>query len=81
MAIEFVGFERPTTWASVGRSRRLVASSEGQVSKTPGGARLVIRMELQPQGSLRYLMPMLGPAMRRREDRNLQAIKAALEQE
>jgi hypothetical protein len=51
------------------------------VSKTPGGARLVIRMELQPQGPLRYLMPMLGPAMRRREDRNLQAIKAALEQE
>jgi uncharacterized protein YndB with AHSA1/START domain len=79
MTIEFVGFERPTAWASVGRSRRILATSEGQVSKTPGGARLVIRMELQPQGPLRYLMPMLGPAMRRREDRNLRAIKAALE--
>ena len=79
MTIEFVRFQRPTTWASVGRSRRLVATSEGQVSKTPGGARLVIRMELQPQGPLRYLMPMLGPVMRQREDRNLGAIKAALE--
>jgi uncharacterized protein YndB with AHSA1/START domain len=80
MTIEFVGFERPTAWASVGRSRRLLANAEGRVSSTPGGARLVIRIELQPQGPLRYLMPMLGPVMRRRERRNLGAIKAALEQ-
>jgi uncharacterized protein YndB with AHSA1/START domain len=79
MTIEFVRFEHPTTWASVGRSRRLLANSEGQVSKTPGGARLVIRMELQPQGPLRFLMPVLGPTMRRREGRNVGAIKAALE--
>jgi uncharacterized protein YndB with AHSA1/START domain len=79
MTIEFVRFERPTTWTSVGRSRRLLANSEGQVSKTPGGARLVIRMELQPQGPLRLLLPVLGPTMRRREGRNVGAIKAALE--
>jgi hypothetical protein len=77
--IEFVRFQRPTTWASVGRSRRLLAASEGQVSKTPGGARLVIRMDLQPQGPLRFLMPVLGSTMRRREERNLGAIKTALE--
>ncbi len=79
MTIELVRFERPTSWASVGRSRRLLADSGGQVSKTPGGARLVIRMELQPQGPLRLLLPVLGPTMRRREGRNLGAIKAALE--
>jgi hypothetical protein len=79
MTIEFVRFERPTTWASVGRSRRLLANSEGQVSRTPGGAHLVIRTELQPQGPLRFLLPVLGPTMRRREERNLRAIKAALE--
>jgi hypothetical protein len=79
MTIEFVRFQRPMTWASVGRSRQLLATSEGQVSKTPGGARLVLRMELQPQGPIRFLMPILGPIMRRREARNLRAIKAALE--
>jgi uncharacterized protein YndB with AHSA1/START domain len=79
MTIELVRFERPTAWASVGRSRRLVANSDGQVSKTPSGVRLTIRMELQPQGALRFLMPVLGMVMRRREQRNLRAIKAALE--
>jgi len=79
MTIEFVRFQRPTAWGSVGRSRWLVANSEGQVSKTPGGARLVIRMELQPRGALRLLRPALGPIMRRREHRNLRMIKAALE--
>lgn len=79
MTIEFVAFQRPTAWASVGRSRRLVANSDGQVSKTPSGIRLTIRMELQPQGALRFLMPVLGIVMRRREQRNLRAIKAALE--
>ena len=79
MTIEFVRFQRPTIWASVGRSRRLLANSEGQVSKTPGGARLVVRMELQPQGPLRLLRPVLSPVMRQREARNLRAIKAALE--
>jgi hypothetical protein len=81
MTIEFVRFQRPTSWASVGGSRRLVASTEGQVSKTPDGARLVLRTRLQPRGALRLLLPVLGPIMRRREDRNLHAIKAALEQE
>jgi hypothetical protein len=79
MTIEFVRFQRPTTWASVGRSRRLVANSQGQVAKTPGGARLVIGMDLQPRGPLRLLLPVLDPIMRRREARNLRAIKAALE--
>jgi Polyketide cyclase / dehydrase and lipid transport len=79
MTIEFVRFERPTAWASVGRSSRLVANSNGQVSTTLGGTRLVVRIELRPQGALRLLLPALGPIMRRREERNLHAIKLALE--
>jgi hypothetical protein len=79
MTIEFVRFERPTAWASVGRSRRLVANSNGQVSTTPGGTRLVVRIQLQPQGALRLLLPVLDPIMRRREERDLRAIKLALE--
>jgi hypothetical protein len=38
-------------------------------------------MELEPRGSLRLLLPALGPVMRRREKRNLQAIKAMLERQ
>jgi uncharacterized protein YndB with AHSA1/START domain len=81
MTIEFVRYQHPTSWATVGRSRRLVATAEGQVWPTPGGARLVLRTRLQPRGALRLLRPVLGPIMRQRENRNLPAIKAALEQE
>jgi hypothetical protein len=81
MTIEFVRLQRPTSWATVGRSKRLVATSEGQVSTTPDGVRLVLRTRLQPRGALRLLRPVLGLIMRQRENRNLQAIKAALEQE
>lgn len=79
MTIEFVRFQPPTSWATVGRSRRLIASSQGWVTTRPGGARLVLRTRLQPRGALRLLLPVLGPIMRQREQRNLLAIKAVLE--
>jgi hypothetical protein len=60
MVIDYVRFERPTAWATVGRSSRLNANSEGRVTATEGGARLVIRMELQPQGAMRLLLPILN---------------------
>jgi uncharacterized protein YndB with AHSA1/START domain len=81
MTIEFIRFQHPRSWATAGRSRRLVAVSEGQVSTTPGGTRLALRTHLQPRGALRLLRPVLGPIMRQREGRNLHAIKAALEQQ
>ena len=77
--IEFVRFERPTAWESVGRSRRLDARSEGRVSATEEGARLVMRMELRPKGTLRWLLPILGRFMHKQQERNLAAIRAALE--
>jgi uncharacterized protein YndB with AHSA1/START domain len=77
--IEFVRFERPVLWESVGRSRRLDARSEGRVSATEEGARLVMRMELRPKGTLRLLLPILGRFMHKQQERNLTAIREALE--
>jgi hypothetical protein len=79
MVIEYVRFERPTLWASVGRSPRLDATSEGRVSATPDGAHLTIRMDLRPRGLLTLLLPLMRRSMHRREDRNLATIKAILE--
>jgi uncharacterized protein YndB with AHSA1/START domain len=78
-SIEFVRFERPIVWDSVGRSRRLDARSEGRISATEEGARLVMRMELRPKGTLRFLLPILGRFMHRQQERNLAAITQALE--
>jgi hypothetical protein len=77
--IEFVRFERPLAWESVGRSRRLDAKAEGRVSATEDGARLLMRMELRPKGTLRLLLPIIGRFMHKQEERNLAAIKGALE--
>jgi hypothetical protein len=79
MTIELVRFERPVAWESLGRSRRLDAKGEGRVSATEEGARLVMRMELKPKGTLRVLLPVLGRFMHKQEERNLTAIKEALE--
>lgn len=79
MTIEFVRFDRPVAWESLGRSRRLDATGEGRVSATEEGARLVMRMELKPKGTLRVLLPVLGRFMHKQEERNLAAIKEALE--
>jgi Polyketide cyclase / dehydrase and lipid transport len=78
MIIEYVHFERPTQWASVGHSTRLDAKSEGRVSATRNGAHLIVRMELQPRGLLILLLPLMRRTMHRREDRNLTTIKAIL---
>jgi uncharacterized protein YndB with AHSA1/START domain len=79
MTIEFVRFDRPTGWQTVARSRRLNAKGEGRISATDRGARLVMRMELSPKGALRLLVPILGRFMHRQQERNLAAIKQALE--
>jgi uncharacterized membrane protein len=79
MTIELVRFERTVAWASAGRSRRLDAKGEGRVSATEDGARLVMRMELRPKGTLRLLLPILGRFTHKQEERNLTAIKQALE--
>ena len=79
MLIEYVAFERPTSWRSAGRSRRLVVASAGRVESTRDGARLTIRVELAPRGGLRLIAPVLGRIMRGRERQQLAAITERLE--
>jgi uncharacterized protein YndB with AHSA1/START domain len=79
MIVEYVAVDRPRSWVSTGRSRRLRTIGEGHVVPTPDGARLDLRLVLQPRGVLSSITPVLGRMMRRREVRNLAAIKAVLE--
>ena len=79
MTIEVVRFERPRVWESVGRSRRLEATTQGRVTAAQDGARLVMRMELRPRHVPRVLLPLLARYMHRQQERNLAAIKALLE--
>ena len=79
MTIEYIVFDRPTNWRSVGRSRALLVASEGRVEPTPEGARLSLRVELEPRGRLRLIAPLLGQIMRGRERQHLVSIKERLE--
>jgi len=79
MLVEYVGFDRPLTWESVGRSRRLDARTSGNVTAIAGGAKLTMRMELRPHGLPRFLLPLLARYMQRQQERNLNSIKALLE--
>jgi Polyketide cyclase / dehydrase and lipid transport len=79
MTIECTQYDRPTTWATVGQSPRLRASLEGRVLPTPSGARLFLRMELQPKGPLRYLSSLIRPRMKHAQTGHLAVIKRRLE--
>jgi uncharacterized protein YndB with AHSA1/START domain len=79
MTIEYVAFDRPRTWESIGRSPRLEARTHGRVTKIDQGARLTMRMELRPRGLPRFVLPLLARYMHRQQERNLAAIKALLE--
>jgi hypothetical protein len=79
MTIEVVRLERPRVWESVGRSRRIEATTQGTVTATHDGARLTMRMELRPRHVPTALLPLLARYMYRQQERNLAAIKALLE--
>ena len=79
MLVEYVGFDRPRTWESVGRSRRLDARTFGNVTAIADGAKLTMRMELRPHGLPRFLLPLLARYMHRQQARNLASIKTLLE--
>jgi hypothetical protein len=79
MLIEYVAFDRPTSWRSIGRSRGLLVVSDGRVQPARDGARLMLRVELEPRGRLRLIAPLLGRIMRGRERNHLRAIKERLE--
>jgi uncharacterized protein YndB with AHSA1/START domain len=79
MIVEYVEVDRPRSWMSTGRSRRLLTVGEGHVVPTPGGSRIDVRMVLQPRGLMSAITPVLARLMRGREKENLRALKSALE--
>jgi hypothetical protein len=79
MFIDYVAFDRPETWRSIGRSHGLLITNEGRVDPTPDGALLTLHVELEPHGRLRLIAPLLGWLMRGRDRQNLAAIKERLE--
>jgi len=79
MLVEYVGFDRPRTWESVGRSRRLDARTFRNVTAIADGAKLTMRMELRPHGLPRFLLPLLARYLQRQQERNLSSIRALLE--
>ena len=81
MLIEYVAFDRPRRWRSIGRSRGLLVVSEGRVEEAGDGSRLTLRFELEPHGRLRLIAPLLGRIMSGRERQNVAAIKARLERD
>jgi hypothetical protein len=79
MTTEIVAFRRPAFWASVGASRRLSVRSDGEVTGTGQGCRLIVRTLLAPHGLLRLATPVLRRVIRRHWDDNLRTIKSTLE--
>jgi hypothetical protein len=77
--VEYVRFEPPSAWLSVARSRRLDVRGEGSVSPTDQGAHVTIRTQLRPKGVLVLLLPLMRRTMHKREERNLESVKAILE--
>jgi len=77
--VEYVRFERPTSWASIARSRRLDAKGEGRISPTERGSRVAVKTQLRPKGLLALLLPLMRRTMHKREERNLESVRAILE--
>jgi uncharacterized protein YndB with AHSA1/START domain len=72
MTIEVVRLERPRVWESVGRSRRIEATTQGTVTATHDGARLTMRMELRPraEGAAAAACPLHASAAGAQSDRD-----------
>jgi hypothetical protein len=77
--VEYIRFERPGEWASVGRSNMMTIRFSARVIPIPSGSRLAVRMELIPRGPARLLQPLLGRRMQDQELDNMRAIKNTVE--
>jgi Polyketide cyclase / dehydrase and lipid transport len=77
---ECVRFERPSVWELVGRSKVMTSGWRGRVLPGGDGARLLLRMEIQPHGLLGLAAPLLRRRMRPELERDIATIKARLEE-
>lgn len=80
MVMEYVRYERPSSWNLAGESRAMKAVSGGRVTPTTDGAHLVMRMEFEPHGMLKLAKPILRHRMNAMWRRDMDNIKAKLEQ-
>lgn len=76
---ECVRFDSPACWAVAGSGNGMRSSFSGRVTPVPAGARLEFRMEIEPRGLLRVLLPLLRRRMPRDLARDIAIIKARLE--
>ena len=78
--VEHTVFDRPRSWSSISRSRLLDVESANRVDAVPGGCRLVIGTQLFPHGPLRLATPLLRRWMHVTWARDLETVKAQVEQ-
>jgi hypothetical protein len=76
---ECVRLERPSVWEMFGGSRVMRSGWRGRVLASPGGAHLVLRMEIELRGLLALATPLLRRRMRPELERDIATVKATLE--
>jgi hypothetical protein len=79
MVGECVQFDRPSSWTVAGVAKGMRSSFSGRVVAIPDGAHLALRMEIETYGLLRALLPLLRRRMPRNLQRDIEIIKAQLE--
>jgi hypothetical protein len=79
MIAECVRFDPPACWTVAGSGNGMRSWFSGRVTPVPSGARLELRMEIEPRGLLRAALPLLRRRMPRDLARDIAIIKARLE--
>lgn len=78
--VEYIAMERPQTWATLGHSPKMDVNLAAEVTPlSPDRARITITMELLPHGALKLLLPVIKRVMQKTEEKNVAALKAAME--
>jgi hypothetical protein len=69
----------PRRWEVHGSAKGMDIAFRGEVEPTGGGTRLTIRMTLLPKGLFRLFGPMIRRGFQKKEEQNLERIRAVLE--
>lgn len=78
--VEYIAMERPRRWATLGHSPKMDVNLAAEVTPLgPDRAQIKVTMELLPHGVLKLLLPVIKRAMQKTEEKNLAALKVAIE--
>lgn len=78
--VEYIAFDRPHCWSTLGRGAKMDANFAGEVIPLAEcRSRFTATMELVPHGALRLLTPLLVRVMQKTEEKNLAALKGTIE--